>query len=391
MASFHLPGKQQEQPASASASSSSSTPKLEQQERAGNGPMMFLGQQCSWHECNREDFLPFQCADCSQPYCATHFRPYQHACAHAAAHEAEEDFRVPLCPICNEPPRDWRRGEDPNIAMERHLSSGMCAALDAGGLLREGSGVLKSAGSGTKARTKKANECQFHRCHKIMIVPMHCAACSSDFCPSHRAPIQHACANKDKPNGGNGNGSAKPSPLASQRADIESGIRAARGAFLKKLSNSIPSSTSPSSSSSSASNQTKSPTPGVVKSAPPPAAPVEPSKASESSSPSTSTTTNGATKAGAGGIIGGGLFKTKAERYVDVNPSSSSSEVETGAAGGGNRDGGASGEAGQEAQGDRVEEEEAAAKQKNTSWSPFLIPTVTSFAPPALFVPSPRA
>ncbi|CAD6952125.1 unnamed protein product [Tilletia controversa] len=318
MASFHLPGKQQEQPASASASSSSSTPKLEQQERAGNGPMMFLGQQCSWHECNREDFLPFQCADCSQPYCATHFRPYQHACAHAAAHEAEEDFRVPLCPICNEPPRDWRRGEDPNIAMERHLSSGMCAALDAGGLLREGSGVLKSAGSGTKARTKKANECQFHRCHKIMIVPMHCAACSSDFCPSHRAPIQHACANKDKPNGGNGNGSAKPSPLASQRADIESGIRAARGAFLKKLSNSIPSSTSPSSSSSSASNQTKSPTPGVVKSAPPPAAPVEPSKASESSSPSTSTTTNGATKAGAGGIIGGGLFKTKAERRSEA-------------------------------------------------------------------------
>ncbi|KAE8233285.1 hypothetical protein CF326_g1675 [Tilletia indica] len=393
MASFHMPGKQQV-PSSPSSSSSKPTAasgtgaadqdrhaQNSKHERAGNGPMMFLGQQCFWHECHREDFLPFKCVDCTHHFCAEHFRPQQHSCAAAAAHDAAEDFRVPLCPICNEPPQNWRRGEDPNIAMERHLSSGQCPALDGGGLLREGNGLGKPAGSGGIAqrssgsgsstpRAKKANECHFHRCHKIMIVPMHCAACNADFCPSHRAPVQHTCASKEKANSGSA-GQSRP-PAAAGRSD-ESGIRAARGAFLKKLADSMPGSTpsnSPSKSSSAAVNR---PTP-------PPAIAAESSK--PSSSTATSETTSGAGRAG----IGGGLFKTKAERYVDVVPSPSSQE-------GGEAEKTSSGRAtssneGGSGSGSGPSEEELA---KESAWSPFLIPSVTSFAPPALFVPSPRA
>lgn len=74
---------------------------------------------------------------------------------------------MPLCPLCGQPPANWRRDEDPNIAMEAHLSS-RCPAIDENGLRKDGKGV-RTAG---KSRAKKDNVCRERKCTKIMLVPM---------------------------------------------------------------------------------------------------------------------------------------------------------------------------------------------------------------------------
>ncbi|CDR99904.1 hypothetical protein [Sporisorium scitamineum] len=153
------------------------------------GPMMFIGERCALEECHREDFLPFKCSDCRQHYCSNHFRPQAHRCSHH--HESDVDYRVPLCPICDNPPRGWKRDQDPNIAMDRHLS-GECPMLDSNGYLKQNASTSASA---PIKRVKKAGECSFVKCSKIMVVPITCPQCSASFCPSHRAPNQHSCKN----------------------------------------------------------------------------------------------------------------------------------------------------------------------------------------------------
>ncbi|KAK0539866.1 hypothetical protein OC835_000961 [Tilletia horrida] len=372
MASFHIPSKPSASPSAGSSSSRlGASGAGGQEDRLGTGAMMFLGQRCNWHECHREDFLPFKCADCGHHYCADHFRPQEHACAAAAARDAAEDYRVPLCPICNEPPRNWRRGEDPNIAMERHLSSGQCTALDADGLLRnDGSGGSSAApgltaGGAAPRRAKRANECHLGKCHKIMIVPMHCADCGADFCPSHRAPAQHSCVRKTAAaataTAGGASGPAKSA--ARSAAAGADGVRAARSAFLKKLTDALP---IPSSSSSGAA------TSNVQR---PPSQSVAASTTTKVQSHSSNAKSSGASS----GSSGVGLFKSKAERCVPQDLSHGDerggSEVAPSRRGSwDNRQGGSDGRAG------------------SSEAQPLLgSAIVTSFAPPALFVPSPRA
>lgn len=150
---------------------------------------MFIGERCALDECHREDFLPFKCSDCRQHYCSNHFRPQTHRCAHYR--ESDVDYRVPLCPICDNPPEGWKRDQDPNIAMDRHLS-GQCPMLDKNGYVKSGASISSSA---PVKRVKKANECSFVKCSKIMVVPIQCPQCTASFCPSHRAPNQHSCQN----------------------------------------------------------------------------------------------------------------------------------------------------------------------------------------------------
>ena len=161
------------------------------------GQMMFIGERCAFEECHREDFLPFKCSDCRQHYCSNHFRPQAHRCSNH--HEADLDYRVPLCPICDNPPEGWKRDQDPNIAMDRHLS-GQCPMLDSNGYLKS-----SASAPAQMKRTKKTNECSFVKCSKIMVVPIQCPQCSASFCPSHRAPNQHSCKHT----------SANPSPASS--------------------------------------------------------------------------------------------------------------------------------------------------------------------------------
>ena len=151
------------------------------------GPMMFIGERCALDECHREDFLPFKCGDCRQHFCSDHFRPQSHRCSNY--HDTDLDYRVPLCPICDNPPEGWKRDQDPNIAMDRHLS-GQCPMLDSNGYLKSGA---PAPASNPMKRAKKTNECSFVKCSKIMVVPIQCPQCSASFCPSHRAPNQHSC------------------------------------------------------------------------------------------------------------------------------------------------------------------------------------------------------
>ncbi|KAN0066403.1 hypothetical protein ACQY0O_000497 [Thecaphora frezii] len=160
------------------------------------GAMMFIGERCALDECHREDFLPFKCADCRQHFCGAHFRPASHRCS--SLENGPGDYRVPLCPLCDSPPQGWKRDEDPNIAMDRHLSTGNCPALDSQGLIKQDARASSAANAKTPSaasspRTKKPNECGFKKCFKIMVVPIKCPQCQSSFCPSHRAPTQHSC------------------------------------------------------------------------------------------------------------------------------------------------------------------------------------------------------
>lgn len=152
--------------------------------------MMFIGERCAFDECHREDFLPFKCSDCRQHYCSNHFRPQAHRCPYYS--DSVTDYRVPLCPICDKPPQGWKRDEDPNIAMDRHLS-GQCPMLDSNGHLKADASKSSSAPLKQTSRVKKVNECSFVKCCKIMVVPIQCPQCSASFCPSHRAPNQHSC------------------------------------------------------------------------------------------------------------------------------------------------------------------------------------------------------
>lgn len=148
--------------------------------------MLFIGAACHLGSCKREDFLPFQCANCGEKYCGNHFRPSDHDCSYRLHPEKREqgeqrNFVVPLCPLCTEVPAGWKRGEDAIVAIERHVNQRACSALDA------------RLAESTSQRKLRENRCHYRRCEKIMIVKMECEKCRESFCPSHRAPLQHAC------------------------------------------------------------------------------------------------------------------------------------------------------------------------------------------------------
>ncbi|KDN41965.1 hypothetical protein K437DRAFT_258048 [Tilletiaria anomala UBC 951] len=154
-------------------------------------PMLWIGERCHLEICHREDFLPFKCKDCHENFCVDHYKPDLHSCPSASSSRSSADFYVPLCPLCHEPPTGWKRDEDPNIAMERHLSArprsaGACKALGIDGMLKDE--------QAPQMRAKVEKECRFRKCRKIMVVPITCQKCRQSFCPSHRAPQQHECS-----------------------------------------------------------------------------------------------------------------------------------------------------------------------------------------------------
>ena len=142
-------------------------------------------------------------------FCSDHYKTGDHNCTDASA-----TFLVPLCPLCHEPPKNWKRDEDPNLAMNAHLTPHRttgrieCTALDE-------QGIVKENAKGRPKREKRENECNDRKCRKLMVVPIRvsglamgakrgyrmtdkrpiqqCPSCSLHFCPSHRAPVQHSC------------------------------------------------------------------------------------------------------------------------------------------------------------------------------------------------------
>lgn len=144
------------------------------------GALLFIGAPC--HACRREEFLPLMCSGCRHKFCADHASPEAHRCA-----SAERDFLVPLCPLCSEPPKGWRRGASATTTqrqIQRHWEAPSVA---------QGGCRVVLAEHGPSATRSATPRCGHASCSTVLHVAIKCSACKRDFCTSHRAPAQHAC------------------------------------------------------------------------------------------------------------------------------------------------------------------------------------------------------
>eukprot|EP00045_Choanoeca_perplexa_P009401 m.90431 g.90431 ORF g.90431 m.90431 type:complete len:161 (-) comp14882_c0_seq3:20-502(-) len=106
-----------------------------------------LGNHCSQSACSKLDFLPFNCHKCHKVFCEDHYKASTHTCGTAAF----EDARSHKCPLCRQQ-LAVRRGEDPNVTVERHIAQG-CQT-----------GKAKTGGI--------SSACTFKGCKKKELVPM---------------------------------------------------------------------------------------------------------------------------------------------------------------------------------------------------------------------------
>ncbi|XP_062513604.1 AN1-type zinc finger protein 2A-like isoform X2 [Corticium candelabrum] len=125
-----------------------------------------LGSQCAVQTCRQLDFLPNVCDTCHGVFCHEHSRYEDHQCGEAYL----KDVRVPICPLCDKPV-PVRRGEDPNIKVNEHISQD-CHSEKAG---------------------KISSRCSFPGCKGKELVPIKCAECNRTYCLRHRFTMDHNC------------------------------------------------------------------------------------------------------------------------------------------------------------------------------------------------------
>eukprot|EP01135_Chromosphaera_perkinsii_P008193 Nk52_evm15s1178 gene=Nk52_evmTU15s1178 len=145
-----------------------------------------VGKQCYFAECRQLDFLPHKCRLCHHEYCDAHYAIDAHNCEE----KYKIDNRVPVCPICDQPV-PARAGEDPNVAMDRHISSGLCGSPVQ---TRRNGGV----GGGFMANNSKeayTNACSFSlgNCRRKEAVKFICPKCKLNYCTRHRMERAHEC------------------------------------------------------------------------------------------------------------------------------------------------------------------------------------------------------
>ena len=176
-------------------------------------------------------------------FCQEHWRTSAHACPKYNATLA--DNRVPMCPVCSAPV-SFPLGQDPNFAMDRHLSES-CAVLN------EALGVSEAPRSSRTARG--APTCDAARCKSKLVAPITCKACAGSFCAAHRMPREHACDSRSaahkKTNAALGGGGPGAGGLRSGKSISATGLaalrRAQQVAASKPSSKPIPSSDLPAS------------------------------------------------------------------------------------------------------------------------------------------------
>lgn len=131
--------------------------------------LLSVGQQCSESSCLLVDFLPFKCQHCSKSFCGEHFLVAAHHCPqydeskHNRIAPSCESLDLPLAhlftyipgPLCNTPVA-IPPGEDPNIRMERHIST-ECSVM-----------------TGKSGRTKSQPVCARGKCGKVLYAPIAC-------------------------------------------------------------------------------------------------------------------------------------------------------------------------------------------------------------------------
>ncbi|KXN72514.1 hypothetical protein CONCODRAFT_68923 [Conidiobolus coronatus NRRL 28638] len=127
-----------------------------------------IGANCNLSNCNKLDFLPFKCPNCRKEYCDEHYHPEQHGCKAPAP---IVDVVVPTCPVCNQPV-PFKRGEDPNIAVNNHISRNC---------------------KNPPSPTPNSKVCQLPACKAKTVVAQICSDCKKSFCMKHRFPQDHKC------------------------------------------------------------------------------------------------------------------------------------------------------------------------------------------------------
>lgn len=115
------------------------------------------------------DFLPYKCNSCDGVFCHQHYGAAAHACPEAY----KRNIQTPACPLCASLV-SFKPGEDPNLAMEAHISGG-----------------CKPPAS-IKHKTY-CNLCSLPGCKKHEAIPVLCHSCKRNFCLQHRFEKDHSC------------------------------------------------------------------------------------------------------------------------------------------------------------------------------------------------------
>ncbi|KAF9193330.1 zinc finger, AN1-type domain [Haplosporangium sp. Z 767] len=154
-----------------------------------------IGKHCSDATCSQLDFLPFTCQYCKKIYCQDHWRLEGHNCPNKDK-ATQQDQRVPICPLCDKPV-PVKKGEDPNLRMEQHISAGCPEPAT------------------TISKPIYTNSCNVKGCKNRSAIPIVCQNCKLNYCLKHRLESDHACATRrttgssnQKNNGGSSSASA---------------------------------------------------------------------------------------------------------------------------------------------------------------------------------------
>lgn len=165
-----------------------------------------IGKHCTVKTCNQIDFLPFNCQYCRGIFCAGHWKLSQHDCPKRELAE-REDYRVPVCPLCNEV-ISVPRGEVPDIKVDQHIANG-CRV----------------------APKKPSNVCSLVGCSEKILVPIYCKSCKRLYCVKHRLEADHKCG----PNGRISPALNKPETRPSGQSGARAAASRAGAAALVRL------------------------------------------------------------------------------------------------------------------------------------------------------------
>ncbi|XP_040297544.1 AN1-type zinc finger protein 2A isoform X1 [Bufo bufo] len=132
-----------------------------------------LGKHCSEVTCKQLDFLPMTCDACEDVFCKDHITYDQHKCSSAY----KKDVQVPVCPLCGAPV-PVKRGELADVAVGQHID--------------------RNCSFEPSKRKQKIfkNRCHKPGCKKKELMKIECDQCHSNFCLSHRHPLDHDCQSK---------------------------------------------------------------------------------------------------------------------------------------------------------------------------------------------------
>ncbi|KAM4024273.1 AN1-type zinc finger protein 2A [Anomaloglossus baeobatrachus] len=135
-----------------------------------------LGEHCTEVTCKQLDYLPMKCDACEDLFCKDHITYNHHKCPSAY----KKDVQVPVCPLCGTAV-PVKRGELADAAIGQHID--------------------RNCSRDPSRRKQKifTNRCCKQGCKKKELMRIECEQCHSNFCLSHRHPLDHDCSSRGRP------------------------------------------------------------------------------------------------------------------------------------------------------------------------------------------------